>query len=94
MEHMYTGLMGYYQILTSETDMDDREVIDKYHGLSRIENPFEELKGSLETRPVYVKTKEHIHVHLLICMIALVMLRLIQRKYMLKNLRKPEDHRD
>lgn len=82
--------MGYYQIRTSEVDMDDREVIDKYHGLSRIENQFEELKGPLETRPIYVKTKEHIHAHLLICMIALVMLRLIQRKYMLKILRSLE----
>ena len=90
----FTELMGYYQIRTSEVDMDDREVIDKYHGLSRIENQFEELKGPLETRPVYVKTKEHIHAHLLICMIALVMLRLIQRKYMRKNPRKPGGQRD
>ncbi len=45
--------MGYYQIRTSEVDMDDQEVIDKYHGLSRIENQFEELKGPLGTRPVY-----------------------------------------
>ena len=90
----YTELMGYYQIRTSEVDMDDREVIDKYHGLSRIENQFEELKGPFETRPVYVKTKEHIHAHLLICMIALVMLRLIQRKYILRNPREPGDHRD
>ena len=90
----YTELMGYYQIRTSETDMEAREVIDKYHGLSRIENQFEELKGPLETRPIYVKTKEHIHAHLLICMIALVMLRLIQRKYMLKNPKEPGDHRD
>ena len=28
--------------------MDAREVIDKYHGLSRIENQFEELKGPLD----------------------------------------------
>ncbi len=90
----FTELMGYYQIRTSEVDMDDREVIDKYHGLSRIENQFEELKGPLETRPIYVKTKEHIHAHLLICMIALVMLRLIQRKYMLKNPKKPGDSRE
>ena len=41
----FTELMGYYQIRTSEIDMDAREVIDKYHGLSRIENQFEELKG-------------------------------------------------
>ena len=90
----FTELMGYYQIRTSEVDMDDQEVIDKYHGLSRIENQFEELKGPLETRPVYVKTKEHIHAHLLICMIALVMLRLIQRKYMLKNPKKEGKQRE
>lgn len=90
----FTDLMGYYQIRTSEVDMEDRKVIDKYHGLSRIENQFEELKGSLETRPIYVKMKEHIHAHLLICMIALVILRLIQRKYMLKNPKKPGDVRN
>ena len=45
--------MGYYQIRTSEVDMDDQEVIDKYHGLSRIENQFEELKGPLGMRTVY-----------------------------------------
>ena len=41
-----------------------------------------------------MKTKEHIHAHLLICMIALVMPRLIQRKYMLKSPKEPGDHRD
>lgn len=90
----FTSLMGYYQIRTSEVDMDDREIIDKYHGLSRIENQFEELKGPLETRPVYVKTKEHIHAHLLLCMIALTMIRLIQRKYLLKNPPASNDTRE
>jgi len=46
--------MGYYVIVTSELDMDPAEVIDKYHGLSRIENQFEEMKGTLDTRPVRV----------------------------------------
>ena len=90
----FTSLMGYYQIRTSEVDMDDREIIDKYHGLSRIENQFEELKGPLETRPVYVKTKEHIHAHLLLCMIALTMIRLIQRKYLLNNPPASNDTRE
>lgn len=89
----YTALMGYYQIRTSELEMDDREIIDKYHGLSRIENQFEEMKGPLQTRPVYVKTKEHIYAHLLICMIALTMIRMIQRKYLLKNPPKANDTR-
>ena len=30
--------MGYYQIESSELDMPDLEIIDKYHGLTRIED--------------------------------------------------------
>ena len=76
----FNELMGYYQIATSELEMDDREVIDKYHGLTQIEDQFREMKGTLEARPVFVNTPEHIHAHLLVCFIALTMMRLIQRK--------------
>ena len=76
----FNELMGYYQIATSELEMDDRAVIDKYHGLTQIEDQFREMKGTLEARPVFVNTPEHIHAHLLVCFIALTMMRLIQRK--------------
>ena len=76
----FNELFGYYQIATSELDMPDREVIDKYHGLTQIEDQFREMKSTLETRPVYVRTREHIEAHLMICFIALTMMRLIQRK--------------
>ena len=76
----FNELMGYYQIATSELEMDDREVIDKYHGLTQIEDQFREMKGTLEARPVFVNTPGHIHAHLLVCFIALTMTRLIQRK--------------
>lgn len=89
----YTGIMGYYQIRTSELEMDDLDVIDKYHGLSRIENQFEEMKGPLDTRPIYLRTPEHIEAHLLLCMIALIMVRLIQRKYLIANPPGPDDKR-
>ena len=49
--------------------MDDREVIDKYHGLTQIEDQFRVMKSTLETRPVYVRTPEHVDAHLLICCI-------------------------
>ena len=78
----FNELIGYYQIVTSELDMDDREIIDKYHGLTRIEDQFREMKGTLDTRPIWVNTPEHIHAHLLICFIALTMMRLIQYKIM------------
>ena len=76
----YTKSFGYYQIVTSELTMDPRAVIDKYHGLSEIEDQFRVMKSDLETRPIYVRTKEHIDAHLLICMIALVVIRIIQKQ--------------
>ena len=76
----FNELMGYYQIVTSELDMGDREVIEKYHGLTQIEDQFREMKGTLETRPVFVRTPEHIKAHLMICFMALTMIRVIQRK--------------
>ena len=76
----FNELFGYYQIVTSELDMPDREVIDKYPGLPQIEDQFREMKSTLETRPVYVRTREHIEAHLMVCFIALTMMRLIQRK--------------
>lgn len=76
----YRKSLGYYQIVTSELTMDAREVIDKYHGLTQIEDQFRVMKGDLETRPLYVRTPEHVTAHLLICMIALIMLRIIQKR--------------
>jgi transposase len=74
----YMDLLGYYTLMTSETDKSDREIIDKYHGLSRIEDSFRIIKSDLEGRPVYVRTPAHINAHFLICFIALTMIRLIQ----------------
>ena len=71
---------GYYQIVTSELEMPDKEIIDKYHGLTRIEDQFRLMKSTLETRPIHVRTKEHITAHLLLCMISLTAFRIIQNK--------------
>jgi len=76
----YRKSMGYYQIVTSELTMEPLEVIDKYHGLTQIEDQFRVMKGDLETRPLYVRTPEHVNAHLLICMISLIMLRIIQMR--------------
>jgi len=76
----YLDLFGYYTIMTSEVDKTDREIINKYHGLSRIEDSFRITKSDLEGRPVRVQTPEHINAHFLICFIALTMVRLIQHR--------------
>ena len=76
---------GYYCIVTSEQDMDDREVIDAYRGLWRIEESFRVMKGDFDARPVYCSTESHIRAHFLVCYIALLAMRLMQldtgRKY-------------
>ncbi len=59
----YKELFGYYQIITSELTMDDLEVINKYHGLTQIENQFRIMKSDLETRPMFVRRREHIEAH-------------------------------
>jgi len=76
----YRKSLGYYQIITSEIQMDARAVIDKYHGLTQIEDQFRVMKSSLETRPIYVRTPEHVNAHLLICLISLIIMRIIQKK--------------
>ena len=76
----YKESFGYYQIVTSELDMDDQKIIDTYHGLSRIEDQFRVMKSDLETRPMYVRTKEHINSHILICLLSLIIIRIIQNK--------------
>lgn len=82
----FKEFFGYYQIITSELDMDDLEIIQKYGGLTQIENQFRVMKGTLETRPIFLRNKEHIEAHLLICLISLILIRLIQRKIIVKEL--------
>lgn len=76
----YKETMGFYSIVTSEIDTDDQELINRYHGLSRIEDSFRIIKSDLEGRPIHVWTKGHINAHFLICFIALTIIRIIQFK--------------
>jgi len=85
---------GYYQLVTSELKMDDKEVIEKYHGLSQIENQFRIMKGDLNTRPLYVRNPDHIKAHLLICMIALTIMRIIQNKIVKSGVAQSAEEKD
>ena len=76
----YQETMGYYSIVTSEIDSDDKDIINKYHGLSRIEDSFRIIKSDLEGRPIHVWTEDHIKAHFLICFIALTIIRILQLK--------------
>lgn len=71
---------GYYSIVTSELNMSDKEIRDAYKGLWKIEESFKITKSTLEARPIYVWTKEHIEAHFLTCFVSLVLLRLLEKK--------------
>ena len=71
---------GYYQIVTSEVEKGDLEIVDTYHGLTRIEDQFRVMKSVLDTRPIFVRRREHVEGHLAICTLALIIIRMIQLK--------------
>lgn len=71
---------GYYSIVTSEIELDDYEIRKIYRGLSKIEDTFKVSKTNFGARPTYVWTKEHIEGHFFTCFIALVIMRLLERK--------------
>ena len=81
----YKETMGFYSIVTSEIKTDDKEIINRYHGLSRIEDSFRIIKSDLEGRPIHVWTEEHIKAHFLVCFIALTIIRILQYKILKKE---------
>ena len=74
------SLDGYYTIVTSELELKDEEVIEKYRGLWKIEESFRVLKSDLEGRPVYVRNIDHVEGHFLVCFIALLISRILEMK--------------
>lgn len=71
---------GYYAIVTSELNKTDDEILDTYRGLWRIEESFKVTKSDFEARPVYLSREDRIQAHFLVCFVALVIARLLQRR--------------
>jgi len=71
---------GYDCIITSELQYDEAQIRAAYGGLWRIEQSFRIMKTDLYARPVFVRTKEHVRAHFLICFTALLIVRIIQHR--------------
>ena len=61
---------GYYSIVTSELKMSDKEMREIYRGLTRIEDAFKITKTEFHSRPVFVRTNDHIDAHFTTCFTA------------------------
>ena len=55
-------------------------IVDIYRGLWKIENSFRIMKSFLKMRPVYVWTRQSIEGHFLICFLALLILRILEKE--------------
>lgn len=71
---------GYYLIVSSELNMSDKEIIERYKGLWKIEESFRITKSQLKSRPVYVRKIDHIEAHFFICFLALILIRLLEKE--------------
>lgn len=74
------SLDGYYALVTSELEMSEEEIIQKYRNLWKIEESFRVMKSDLEGRPVYVRKNDHVEGHFLVCFIALLIGRILENK--------------
>ncbi len=74
---------GYFCIITSELDYDERKIRNAYSGLWKIEESFRILKSDLYARPVFLSKSEHIRAHFLICFVSLLVVRIVQ--YLMKK---------
>ncbi len=77
---------GYNLMVTSELDMYPLQVYQTYHNLWKIEESFRITKSYLDARPVYVRKKETIYGHFLICYLSLFLLRVLEIKIFKKGI--------
>lgn len=57
-----------------------RDVAAQYPRLNRIEDCFRVMKSHLGLRPMFVRNSDHIRGHITVCVLALLMVRLLQRR--------------
>lgn len=74
------ALAGYNLLVTSETEMDDRDMYNTYHNLWRIEESFKIMKSDLDARPAFCQKEETIKGHFLICYLTVLLERIFQFK--------------
>lgn len=73
-------LDGKYLLSTSDPDLSAEDVALGYKNLLEAERGFRDLKGTLELRPVFHRLEHRIRAHVLICWLALLLIRVAERQ--------------
>ncbi len=73
-------LDGKYLLRTSDDTLDSEDVALGYKQLVDIEEAFRTLKQTLELRPVYHRLEDRIRSHVMLCWLALLLIRVAENK--------------
>ncbi len=73
-------LDGKFLLSTSDPDISAEDVAFGYKNLLEAERGFRDLKGILRLRPIFHRLEDRIRAHILICWLALLLIRLIERQ--------------
>lgn len=82
------AIAGMYGIVTdipnkspeNPNGMTAKEIFSKQRELLKIEECFRVMKSTLELRPINVRNKKRIRGHVMLCVVALIILRLLEKK--------------
>jgi hypothetical protein len=73
-------LDGKYLLSTSDPDLSAEDVALGYKNLLEAERGFRDLKSTLDLRPVYHRIEPRIRAHVLLCWLALLLIRVAERR--------------
>lgn len=73
-------LDGKYLLSTSDDTLSPQDVALGYKQLMEVERAFRTLKTTLELRPLYHRKDERIQAHVLLCFLALLLVRIAERQ--------------
>lgn len=73
-------LDGKYLLSTSDPDLSPEDVALGYKNLLEAERGFRDLKSTLDLRPVYHRIEPRIRAHVLLCWLALLLIRVAERR--------------
>ena len=72
-------LDGKYLLPTSDPDLSAEDVALGYKNLLEAERGFRDLKSTLDLRPVFHRVEPRVRAHVLLCRLALLLIRVAER---------------
>lgn len=79
-------LDGIYILKTNVLDLSPSEVVNAYKNLSEVEDAFRDIKDFLKLRPIYHYSPKRVKGHIMVCVMAYLIEKLLEKSLKRKNL--------